>query len=86
MSGRGGVAGQVTADVDTGARYITQLFVEQRIGAMPVATDIVLRGIITRSDVPGALMRHYVLESWVEVRVSGAQSGSRANADFVIFL
>lgn len=55
----------LTANVDTDVRYIARLFVEQRIGAMPVATDGVLQGIITRSDVLGAVMRHYVLELWV---------------------
>ncbi len=54
----------LTANVDTDVRYIARLFVEQRIGAMPVATDSVLQGIITRSDVLGAVMRHYVLELW----------------------
>lgn len=54
----------LTANVDTDVRYIARLFVEQRIGAMPVATDGVLQGIITRSDVLGAVMRHYILELW----------------------
>ena len=54
----------LTANVDADARYIARLFVEQRIGAMPVATDGVLQGIITRSDVLGAIMWHYVLELW----------------------
>lgn len=54
----------LTANVDTDVRYIARLFVEQRIGAMPVATDGVLQGIITRGDVLGAVMRHYVLELW----------------------
>lgn len=54
----------LTANVDTDVRYIARLFVEQRIGAMPVAKEGALLGIITRSDVLGAVMRHYVLELW----------------------
>jgi len=54
----------LTASVDTDVRYIARLFVEQRIGAMPVVRDHVLHGIITRSDVLRAVMRHYVLELW----------------------
>lgn len=37
-------------------RYIARLFVEQRIGAMPVVADGVLQGIITRSEVLGAVI------------------------------
>jgi len=54
----------LTAGVDTDVRYIARLFVEQRIGAMPVAKDGTVLGIITRSDVLGAVMRHYILELW----------------------
>lgn len=54
----------LTANVDTDVRYIARLFVERRIGAMPVAKEGTLQGIITRSDVLGAVMRHYVLELW----------------------
>lgn len=54
----------LTANVDTEVRYIARLLVEQRIGAMPVAADGVLRGIITCSDVLGAVMWHCVLELW----------------------
>lgn len=55
----------LTANVDTDVRYIARLFVEQRIGAVPVATDGVLQGIVTRSDVLGAVMRHFILELWI---------------------
>jgi len=54
----------LTASVDTDVRYIARLFVEQKVGAMPVVRDHVLHGIITRSDVLRAVMRHYVLELW----------------------
>jgi acetoin utilization protein AcuB len=54
----------LTANVDTDVRYIARLFVEQRIGAVPVARDGVLQGIVTRSDVLGAVMRRDILEIW----------------------
>jgi len=54
----------LTAGIDTDVRYIARLFVEQHIGAMPVMKDGELKGIITRSDMLGAVMRHYVLELW----------------------
>ena len=54
----------LTAGVDTDVRYIARLFVEQHIGAMPVMKEGELKGIINRSDVLGAVMRHYTLELW----------------------
>ncbi len=54
----------LTASVDTDVRYIARLFAEQHIGAMPVAKEGELKGIITRSDLLGAVMRHYGLELW----------------------
>lgn len=54
----------LTASVDTDVRYIARLFVEQRIGAVPVVKEGVLEGIITRSDVLRAVMRHYIYELW----------------------
>ena len=54
----------LTASPDTDIRYIARLFVEQRIGALPIVTDGELAGIIARSDVLSAVMRHYVLELW----------------------
>ncbi len=54
----------LTASADTDVRYIARLFVEQRVGAMPIVTDGNLVGIITRSDVLGAVMRHFILELW----------------------
>ncbi len=55
----------LTASPDTDVRYIARLFVEQRVGALPIVTDGELTGIIARSDVLSAVMRHYVLELWV---------------------
>lgn len=55
----------LTASVDTDARYIARLFVEQHIGAVPIMQAGRLAGIITRSDVLRAVMRHYALELWV---------------------
>jgi acetoin utilization protein AcuB len=55
----------LTASGDTDVRYIARLFVEQRIGALPIVTDGEIIGIITRSDVLKAVMRHFVLELWV---------------------
>lgn len=54
----------LTASADTDVRYIARLFVEHRIGAMPIVKDGALNGIITRSDVLSAVMRHYTLELW----------------------
>jgi len=54
----------LTASEDTDVRYIARLFVEQHIGAMPIVKEGRLVGIITRSDVLGAVMRNFVLELW----------------------
>lgn len=54
----------LTASVDTDVRYVARLFVEQRIGALPIVSDGQLKGIMTRSDVLSAVMRHFVLELW----------------------
>lgn len=54
----------LTATVDTDVRYIARLFVEQRIGAMPIVQDVRLTGMITRSDILTAVMRHFILELW----------------------
>tara|TARA_R110002095_G_scaffold182796_2_gene159992 strand:- start:856 stop:1488 length:633 start_codon:yes stop_codon:yes gene_type:complete len=55
----------LTASGDTDVRYVSRLFVEQRVGALPIVTDGVIAGIITRSDVLEAVMRHFALELWV---------------------
>ncbi len=55
----------LTASIDTDVRYIARLFVEQRVGALPVVADGELKGMITRSDVLSAVMRHFALELWV---------------------
>ncbi|MFV2031347.1 MAG: CBS domain-containing protein [Gammaproteobacteria bacterium] len=54
----------LTASEDTDVRYIARLFVEQRIGALPIVADGELKGIVTRSDVLSAVMRHFVLQLW----------------------
>jgi len=54
----------LTASMDTDVRFIARLFVEQHIGAMPIVTEGNLVGIITRSDVLGAVMRNFILELW----------------------
>jgi len=52
----------LTASIDTDVRHIARLFVEQHIGAMPIVKEEKLKGMITRSDVLGTVMRHYALE------------------------
>ncbi|HHS84042.1 MAG TPA: CBS domain-containing protein [Gammaproteobacteria bacterium] len=54
----------LSASRDTDVRHIARLFVEQRIGALPIVSDGELEGIIARSDVLRAVMRHFVLELW----------------------
>lgn len=54
----------LTASVKTDIRYIARLFVENRIGSMPVMAERELVGIITRSDILKAVVRHYELELW----------------------
>ncbi|NNE34534.1 MAG: CBS domain-containing protein [Rhodothermales bacterium] len=54
----------LTASRVTDVRYIARLFVDQRIGSMPIVTEGTLVGIVTRSDVLSAVMRNFVLELW----------------------
>lgn len=55
----------LTASRKTDIRYITRLFVENRIGSMPIVDDRKLIGIITRSDILKAILSHYAIELWV---------------------
>jgi len=60
------VKGRVcAANVDTDIRHIARLFVEQRIGAMPIVRDARVEGIITRHDILSAVMRRYAVELWI---------------------
>lgn len=54
----------LAASRDTDVRHIARLFVEQHVGSMPIVTDGELTGIVTRSDILNAVMRHFVLELW----------------------
>lgn len=54
----------LTASVDTDARHIARLFVEQRVGAMPVVDGDTLVGIVTRSDILQAVMLNLDLDVW----------------------
>lgn len=54
----------LTASLDTDVRYIARLFVERHIDAIPIVTDGQINGLITRSDVLGAVMRNFILELW----------------------
>jgi len=55
----------LTASGETDVRYIAQLLVEQHVGAIPVVEHDKLEGMITRSDILRAVIRHYSLELWV---------------------
>jgi len=54
----------LAASVDVDARYIARLFVEERVGAMPVVENNQLVGIVTRSDILKAVMLHFSLDVW----------------------
>ena len=54
----------LAANIDTDARYIARLFVEQRVGAMPVVENNQLVGIVTRGDILKAVMLHFNLDIW----------------------
>ncbi len=55
----------LTASRKTDIRYITRLFVENRIGSMPVMDERKLVGMITRSDILNAILNNYEFELWV---------------------
>lgn len=55
----------VSASRDTDIRYIARLFVEDRIGAMPIVENGKLIGIITRSDILRAVMQNFHIGLWV---------------------
>jgi len=54
----------LSASVDTDARHLARLFVEQRIGAVPITDKGLLVGMITRSDILRAVMVHFDLNVW----------------------
>jgi len=54
----------LTASHDTDVRYIARLFVDQRVGAMPIVRERALVGIISRSDILKSVMSNLVLELW----------------------
>jgi len=54
----------LAAHMDADARYLARLFVEKRIGAVPIVDDARVVGIVTRSDVLRAVMVHFNLSYW----------------------
>ncbi len=54
----------LTASIDTDARHVARLFVEQRIGAIPITDRGELAGMITHSDILRAVMVHFDLDMW----------------------
>jgi len=54
----------LTTAIDTDARHIARLFVEQKIGAIPIMDGQSLAGIISRSDILRAVMHHFSLGLW----------------------
>ncbi|MDQ6953295.1 MAG: CBS domain-containing protein [Mariprofundaceae bacterium] len=55
----------VTAELETDARAIARLFVESRIGAVPIVEHQQLKGIVTRSDLLRAVMHDFHLNVWM---------------------
>jgi len=56
----------ITASQDTEIRQVARMLFEQRVGAMPVVSDVgVIEGIITRSDILRTLVNNAPLELWV---------------------
>lgn len=54
----------LAAGVDTDARHIARLFVERRIGALPIVDHGQVVGMVTRSDVLRAVMHSLSLNVW----------------------
>jgi len=54
----------VSASNDTDVRYIARLFVEGKIGAMPIVDNGKLTGILTRSDILRAVMKNFHIGLW----------------------
>jgi len=54
----------LAANIDTDARYIARLFVEQGIEAIPVVENDLLVGIVTRGDILRAVMQNFNLNIW----------------------
>ena len=54
----------VAAHPDADVRDIARMFVEQRLGAMPIVAEDALVGMITRSDILRVVMAHLDLDVW----------------------
>jgi acetoin utilization protein AcuB len=55
----------LTATTETIISQIAAVFFQQRIGAMPIMQEEKLAGMITRSDILGAVVYSQPMESWV---------------------
>jgi len=54
----------LTANKKTDIRYIVLLFIENRVGSIPIMNKGAMIGIITRSDVLRSVLNHYEIELW----------------------
>lgn len=54
----------LTATSDTIVSQIAAVFFQQRVGAMPILSEDKLVGIITRSDILGAVVYSQPMDSW----------------------
>ncbi len=56
----------LTATPDTNIREIARVLIEERIGCMPIVDeDKQVIGMITRSDILRALIKHAPLDLWI---------------------